>query len=207
MASHGPSYGFSKECEMKAQAKFDIERAQMALDWVEQMTGQKLKYPEGSAIRDSLDFSNILKDGTLLCQLINRLQPGSVKKINTMKAPFKQMENIAWFLKGCEGYGLMTQDLFQVNDLYENQNPYIIVDNLFALGGQAQKNKFNGPVLGVKVANENIRDFDDATLNAGQSITGLQSGYTEGASQAGMMAYGTTRQIITPDESQTGKQS
>ena len=44
MASHGPSYGFSKECEMKAQAKFDIERAQTALDWVEQITGQKLKF-------------------------------------------------------------------------------------------------------------------------------------------------------------------
>ena len=39
------------------------------------------------------------------------------------------------FLKGCEAYGLKAQDLFQVNDLYENKNLYMIVDNLFLLGG------------------------------------------------------------------------
>ena len=39
------------------------------------------------------------------------------------------------FLKGCEAYGLKAQDLFQVNDLFENKNLYMIVDNLFSLGG------------------------------------------------------------------------
>jgi len=195
MAFHGPSYGLSRECAMKAQAKFDIERAQTALDWAEQMIGQKLDYPEGGAIRDSLDFGAILKDGTILCQLINRLQPGSVKKINTMKAPFKQRENIEMFLKGCEAYGLKAQDLFQVNDLFENKNLYMIVDNLFSLGGHAQKNGFNGPALGVKVANENRRNFDDSVLKAGQSVIGLQYGSNKGASQAGMTCYGTGRQI------------
>ena len=107
-------------------------------------------------------------------RLINRLQPGSVKKINTMKAPFKQVsrqditetsnykigvinlfleqhaftntfsyfqrENIELFLKGCEAYGLKPQDLFQVNDLYENKNLYMIVDNLFLLGGHVSSN-------------------------------------------------------------------
>ena len=48
------------------------------------------------------------------CRLINKLNPGSVKKINTMNAPFKQRENIEMFLKGCEKYGLQAQDLFQV---------------------------------------------------------------------------------------------
>ena len=52
-----------------------------------------------------------------------------------MNAPFKQRENIELFLKGCENYGLATQDLFQVNDLYEAKNLYMIVDNLYALGG------------------------------------------------------------------------
>ena len=48
---------------------------------------------------------------------------------------FLQRENIELFLKGCEAYGLKAQDLFQVNDLYENKNLYMIVDNLFLLGG------------------------------------------------------------------------
>ncbi len=42
------------------------------------------------------------------------------------------------YLKGCEAYGLKTQDLFQVNDLYEQKNLYMIVDNLFTLGGLAR---------------------------------------------------------------------
>ena len=39
------------------------------------------------------------------------------------------------FLKGCEAYGLKAQDLFQVNDLYESKNLYMVVDNFFTLGG------------------------------------------------------------------------
>ncbi len=59
------------------------------------------------------------------------------------------------YLKGCESYGLKTQDLFQVNDLYESKNLYMVVDNLFTLGGLAQKLGFSGPQLGVKMASEN----------------------------------------------------
>lgn len=128
-------------------------------------------------------------------RLINKLRPGSVKKINTMKMPFKQRENIELYLKGCEEYGLKTQDLFQVNDLFENKNLYMVVDNLFSLGGQAQKVGFSGPHLGVKKASENRRSFDEEVLKAGQSVIGLQYGSNKGASQAGMTAYGTGRQI------------
>ena len=46
------------------------------------------------------------------------------------------------FLKGCEAYGLKAQDLFQVNDLYENKNLYMIVDNIFLLGGHVSINIF-----------------------------------------------------------------
>merc|ERR1711881_294289 len=169
----------------------------MALDWLEEMVGQKLDGP----IKDSIEFGAILKDGSILCQLINRLQPGSVKKINTMNAPFKQRENIEMYLKGCEAYGLVAQDLFQVNDLYENKNLYMVVDNLYAVGGLAQRNGFDGPILGKKMATENKRAFDEATLKAGQAVIGLQYGSNQGVSHKGMTAYGTGRQI-RPDELQ-----
>merc|ERR1712168_1110571 len=195
MAFHGPSYGLSRECAMKSQAKFSPERAKECVDWIEEVIGSKLEME----VKDQVDFGTVLKDGSVLCQLINAISPGSVKKINTMKAPFKQRENIEMFLKGCEAYGVKAQDLFQVNDLYENKNLYMIVDNLFLLGGHAQKNAFTGPQLGVKVANENKREFDDSVLKAGQSVIGLQYGSNKGASQAGMTAYGTGRQI-RPDE-------
>ena len=122
-----------------------------------------------------------------------------------MNAPFKQRENIEMYLKGCESYGLVAQDLFQVNDLYEAKNLYMIVDNLYALGGLAQRNAFDGPVIGKKMATRNERAFDEATMKAGQSVIGLQYGSNKGASQAGMTAYGTGRQI-RPDELHKGAQ-
>ena len=60
---------------------------------------------------------------------------------------------------------------------------------------QAQKKSWEGPALGVKVASENKRNFDDGVLKAGQSMIGLQYGTNKGASQAGMTPYGASRQI------------
>ena len=56
------------------------------MTWIEEVTGSKL-----GDIKDQIDFAEHLKDGSVLCSLINCLQPGSVKKINTLKAPFKQV--------------------------------------------------------------------------------------------------------------------
>ena len=56
------------------------------MTWIEEVTGSKL-----GDIKDQIDFAELLKDGSVLCSLINCLQPGSVKKINTLKAPFKQV--------------------------------------------------------------------------------------------------------------------
>ena len=99
-------------------------------------------------IRDQFDFAEMLKDGVMLCNLINALQPGSVKKINTLKTSFKQRENIEMYLKACATYGLKEQDLFQVNDLFETKNPHLVVDNIYALGGIAQMKSWTGPALG-----------------------------------------------------------
>jgi len=196
MAYHGPSYGLSRECAMKSQAKFSPERAKQCVDWIEEVTGTKAEME----IKDQIDFAEMLKDGSVLCQLINAIQPGSVKKINTMKAPFKQRENIEMYLKACANYGLKEQDLFQVNDLYENKNLYMVVDNLYNLGGMTQKKGWDGPILGVKQSTENKRNFDDDVLKAGQSMIGLQYGTNKGASQAGMTPYGASRQIRPEDE-------
>jgi len=183
---------------MKSQAKFSVERARECMEWVEEVLGRKME-PEACEIKDQIEFSNILKDGAVLCQLINAIEPGSVKKINTMNAPFKQRENIEMYLKACIAYGLKEQDLFQVNDLYENKNLYMIVDNIYNIGGMTQKKGWSGPVLGVKIASENRRNFDDDVLKAGQSMIGLQYGSNKGASQAGMTPYGASRQIRPED--------
>ena len=58
-----------------------------------------------------------------------------------MTRPFFQRENIEMYLKACIAYGLKEQDLFQVNDLYENKNLYMVVDNLYNLGGLVRAGK------------------------------------------------------------------
>ena len=60
---------------------------------------------------------------------------------------------------------------------------------------QAQKVGFTGPTLGVRIASENKRAFDEGVLKAGQTVIGLQYGSNKGASQAGMTPYGASRQI------------
>ncbi|XP_047737694.1 calponin-3 [Hyalella azteca] len=185
MAYHGPSYGLSRECQMKSQAKFDPARAKRVCEWIEAVTGTNLDLPSNEeGISDQLDFGHALKDGIAICQLLNALQPGLVKKVNTMKAPFKQRENIEMFLKGCEAYGLKSQDLFQVNDLYENKNLYMVVDCIYALGGMI-----------ARIAEAQKHISEDS-----HKIIGLQSGSNKGASQAGMTPYGATRQIMPDGE-------
>ena len=151
MANKGLAYGLSRECAMKAQAKFSPERAQECITWVEELTGQQL-----GNIRDQFHFAEMLKDGVMLCNLINALQPGSVKKINTLKTSFKQRENIEMYLKACATYGLKEQDLFQVNDLFETKNPHLVVDNIYALGGIAQMKSWTGPALGKGSFNHHL---------------------------------------------------
>merc|ERR1712226_1606305 len=89
MAYHGPSYGLSRECAMKAQAKFSPERAKECMTWIEEVAGQKL-----GDIKDQIDFAELLKDGVMLCTLINALQPGSVKKSTRLK-PLLNSEKIS----------------------------------------------------------------------------------------------------------------
>lgn len=55
-------------------------------------------------------------------------------------------------------------------------------------------------MIGVRVANENKRNFSEEKLKESHKIIGLQYGSNKGASQAGMTAYGTGRQIIPGGE-------
>ena len=49
-----------------------------------------------------------------------------------------------------------------------------VQSTLYKLGGQAQKQGFDGPVIGVKQGSQNKRDFSEDQLKAGQNVIGLQ---------------------------------
>ena len=48
---------------------------------------------------------------------MNVIKPGAVKKINTSKLAFKQMENVTFFLKACREIGVPQSSLFETPDL------------------------------------------------------------------------------------------
>ena len=67
-------------------------------------------------------FQESLKDGIILCKLVNKCVPGSAIRPTESKMPFKQMENISAFLTILETIGVPKHDSFQTIDLYEDKN-------------------------------------------------------------------------------------
>lgn len=199
MANRPRGYGMTAEVAHKMLSKYDIEQELQARAWIEAITGEPLEpqaEPGNKDVKKSAQlFHEALKNGVAICNLINIIAPGSVKKINKSKMAFMLMENTGNFLTACEKYGCRKDDLFQTVDLYENQNMGQVVGGIHALGRQAQKKKYPGPALGVKEATQNKREFTEEQLKEGQNVIGLQMGTNKGASQAGMN-MGNTRHII-----------
>ena len=114
---------------------FSIEAiSYFIIQWISAVLGETI--PKG-------DFEVVLKDGTILCRLMNKIQPGSVKKYKesvsckycsksvncliSMSAlclqgtPFMLMENIQAFLVAAKNYGVPSEELFQTADLFERE--------------------------------------------------------------------------------------
>lgn len=198
MANRPKGYGMTAELANKKAAKFDADLANEALQWIADVLNTSSSADEAAKIKNvenQKDVAAILKDGVILCHLINVIKPGSVKKINTSNLAFKLMENTENFLKGCEALGCNKIDLFQTVDLYESNNIPQVINGIFALGRKARKVGYNGPALGPEEASENKREFSEEQLRAGESVIGLQAGSNKGASQAGQN-FGKTRAII-----------
>jgi len=184
--------GLSADIQKKLEAKYNLEQEVQCRAWIEEVLGEKLSEQEHGMNH----FQSCLKDGRVLCRLLNTLNGEPlIKKINTQKMAFKQMENIEQFIKGCKTFGLKDGDIFQTADLYECQNMSQILLNLYALSTVASSvHGYEGPCIGTKRATENVREFDEDTLNEGKTILGLQMGYTEGETQSGM-SMGKTRKV------------
>ncbi|XP_050520104.1 muscle-specific protein 20 [Daktulosphaira vitifoliae] len=172
----------------KIASKRDPQQEKEAQEWVEIIL--KKKFPAG------VSFEEYLKDGQVLCQLINVISPGAVPKYNTTGGQFKMMENINLFQKACKAYGVADVDVFQTVDLWEAKDIAQVVCTLFALGRETYRHpEWTGPYLGPKPSDEAKRDFTEEQLKAGQTIIGLQAGQNKGATQAGQN-IGAGRKII-----------
>jgi len=189
MANRQHGFGFSAEVKNKINSKYDPALEQEAMEWIvywlPELSAEK---PQGQK-----NVHQWLKNGRVLCQLINKISPGSVRKINKNNMAFMQMENIGNFLKAAENFGMNKNDAFQTVDLFEGTNMPQVISGLHALGRVCKKKGLVG--IGPKEADSNVRTFSEQQLQAGKNIIGLQMGTNKGASQAGQN-FGKTRAII-----------
>ncbi|XP_034252863.1 myophilin [Thrips palmi] len=179
--------GFAAEAQRKINSKYSEELAQECLEWIKIITGENF-----NTSGDMDNFYEILKNGTLLCRMVNCIQPGSIKKINESQMAFKCMENIDAFLKMAIQMGVPPQETFQTVDLWERQNLNSVVICLQSLGRKAHN--FGKPSIGPKEAEKNVRQFTEEQLRAGQGVISLQYGSNKGANQSGIN-FGNTRHM------------
>ncbi|KAG6450288.1 myophilin [Manduca sexta] len=179
--------GFAAEAQRKINSKYSEELAQESLEWIRLLTGE----PENTS-GDMDNFYEVLKDGTLLCKLVNKIQPDLVKKVNNSKMAFKCMENINAFLEAARQLGVPAQETFQTVDLWERQNLNSVVICLQSLGRKA--GNYGKPSIGPKEAEKNVRNFSEEQLRAGQGVISLQYGSNKGANQSGIN-FGNTRHM------------
>jgi len=186
-ATRATKSGFAAEAQRKIMSKYNDEHASEVLEWIKVITGESF-----NTSGDPDNFYEVLKDGTVLCKLVNEIQAGSVKKINTSAMAFKCMENINNFLAAALTLGVPSQEQFQTVDLWEKQNLNSVVICLQSLGRKASN--YGKPSIGPKEASKNVRSFTDEQMKAGEGVIGLQAGSNKGATQSGQ-SFGQTRHM------------
>jgi hypothetical protein len=92
-----------------------------------------------------------LKDGTILCRIVNVIRPGSTPKIHHSHKTFHQLANVSNFLKACRDLGVPSKFLFSSVDLMECKNPKAVIICIHHLGSVVRLTapEFKGPYLGM----------------------------------------------------------
>lgn len=135
--SSGFHTSMDQDLRKARDAKFRSSETE-ALNWLYDTLS--LPEAERSAYR-SLNMVEILKDGLLLCRLGDLLQiEGSpTRKAKKSSMPFRQMENVMFFLQLCDKIGMAHDEIFQTIDLFEGKDPYQVVVTLMAFSRKANE--------------------------------------------------------------------
>uniref|UniRef100_A0A2I2YII9 Calponin-2 n=1 Tax=Gorilla gorilla gorilla TaxID=9595 RepID=A0A2I2YII9_GORGO len=163
----GPSYRLFAEVTNRLLSKYDPRRRQ------------------SSAPLHRPHFQKGRKDGIILHTLMNKLQPGSVPKINRSVQNWHQLENFPSFIKAMVSYSMNPVDLFEANDLFESGNVRQVQVSLLALMGT---NKcFSQPGMTTYGTRRHLYDPKNHILPPmDHSTISLQMGINKCASQVVM---------------------
>jgi len=134
-------------------SNLDKVRGNEVCQWIEQVTGEHINID---------NFYESLKNGVILCNLLNKLEPGTISNINHQNMPFKQMENIAAYIEGSRKLGVPDEYNFVTVDLYEAKNLNQVIQNLMALkrikAGTFQKSTSQNSNSSSIMKNSNVKD-------------------------------------------------
>ncbi|KAL1955949.1 hypothetical protein VTO42DRAFT_7934 [Malbranchea cinnamomea] len=113
-------------------SRYTPQAANEARVWIEEVLHEKL--PSG-------DLLDALKDGVVLCKLVNLAIAPPAIKYRESHMPFVQMENISHFLHACQmaPLSLPPHDVFLTVDLYEAKDPAQVLQCLGAFSRRAHE--------------------------------------------------------------------
>ncbi|XP_078142422.1 LIM domain only protein 7 isoform X1 [Centroberyx gerrardi] len=141
--------------EWREQSAVSCDEAYLeAQRWLEAVTKKKF---------GSNNFRSALENGVLLCDLINKIKPGIIKRVNRLSTPIAGLDNLNVFLKACGKLGLKEAQLFHPGDLQDlstrvtvkhqetNRRLKNVLITIYWLGRRAHCDPFyDGPYLNLK---------------------------------------------------------
>lgn len=145
MATRPASMGIYADYAAKRQAKYDTALEARCREWIEGNLGRKL---EGPTFRESL------MDGVAICDLINVLAPGTIKKIHKSSILMFRRENFGSFQNACLKLGCKDTETAVFEDVYDDKNMGQFLINIIALARNTQYQPgYKGPILQDAVKN------------------------------------------------------
>ncbi|KAF2813719.1 uncharacterized protein BDZ99DRAFT_495359 [Mytilinidion resinicola] len=165
--------------EEAAHGQIHTTAAKEARNWIEDVLGERL--PVG-------DLLDGLKDGVILCRLVNLAVPNPGIKYKKSAMPFIQMENISHFLRACE-----MAPLNMPVDLYESKDPAQVLQCLRAFSRVANSvNPSNFPnTIGPRHGDPGA--LSPTTTGGGFTSPGLNS---SASIEAAMCVYYYSRNYV-----------
>jgi len=115
-----------------------FQRTQRAVrDWIEMVLN----------IRVSDDLQEALRNGVILCYLMQEIEERSIPRIQeNTTSEWRIKENIHFFLLALADYGIGRHRIFLLSDLFENKNMVNVVESLAELARVANSRGFK-PVM------------------------------------------------------------
>jgi len=159
------------------------------LDWVEAVCGEKV--PRDQA------FEEVLRDGVILCNMMNKLLPGSIPRVHPSSPSTRDqwMQNHEAVRLAMRTLGVAEGEIYSATDLTDGNNIKHVVKSLAALARiVSNKPNYQGPEMSLKTPvlfhweEQELRVVSPGTSKTGSSsgTSKDKSGSSKRSSQVGI---------------------